>query len=101
MVEPELLQGSIERPADRIRRQIFVPDLGGDMQVLARDAGGCDRGADGLLIAIHLGGVEMPVAQRQRALDRRAAGIALHAKGAEAELGQADTLGLQVFHDGS
>ena len=76
------------------------------MQVLAGDARGGDRGAHGLLIAIHLGGVEMPVAQRQRALHRRAAGIALHAKGAEAELGQADTtslqiLGLQVFHDGS
>ena len=101
MVEPELLQGSIERPADRIRRQIFVPDLGGDMQILAGDAGGGDRGANGLLVAVHLGGVEMPVAQRQRALDRRAAGIALHAKGAEPEPGQADALGLQMFHDDS
>ncbi len=101
MVEPELFQGSIERPADRIRRQVLVPDFGGDMQVLAGNTGGGNRGTDGLLIAIHLGGVEMPVAQRQPALDRRAAGIALHAKGAEPELRQADTLGLQMFHDGS
>ena len=71
------------------------------MQVLAGNARGCNRGADGLLIAIHLGGVEMPVAQRQPALDRRAAGIALHAKGAETEPRQADALGLQMFHDGS
>ena len=71
------------------------------MQVFARHPGGRNRGADGFLVAIHLGGVEVPVAQRQPALDRGAAGIALHAKRAEAELRQADTLGVQWFHDGS
>jgi hypothetical protein len=101
MVEPEFFQGSIERPAERIRRQIFVPDFCGDMQVFAGNARGCNRGTHGLLIVIHLGGVEMPVAQRQPALHGRAAGIALHAKGAETKLRQADTLGLQMFHDGS
>jgi hypothetical protein len=43
----------------------------------------------------------MPVAQPQRALDRRAAGVALHAKGAEAELGQVDALSLGFSIDGS
>jgi hypothetical protein len=43
----------------------------------------------------------MPIAERQRAFDRRAAGIALQPKGAEPEPRQADALGLQIFHDGS
>ena len=40
----------------------------------------------------------MPVAEPERAFDRRAAGIALQAKGAEPEPRQADALGLQTFH---
>ena len=47
MVEPEFFQGSIERPAERIRRQIFVPDFCGDMQVFAGNARGCNRGTHG------------------------------------------------------
>jgi hypothetical protein len=43
----------------------------------------------------------MPVAETERAFDRRAAGIALHAKGAEPKPRQADALGLQMFHDDS
>src|SRR5258708_13414824 len=68
------------------------------MQVLAGGLWSCDRLTYGLRVAVHLGGVDMPVAEPQRALDRGAAGIALHAKGAEPELGQADALGLQMFH---
>ena len=100
-VQPELLQGSIERPADRIRRQILVPDFCRDMQIATRNAGGGDGGADRLLIAVHFGGVDMAVAQRQRAFDRRATGLGLHAKGAEPEPRQADALGLQMFHGDS
>jgi hypothetical protein len=106
MIEPELLQGCIDRPADGIRRQVLVPDFCGDMQILAGNARDGDRSADGLLIAVHLGGVEMPVAQAQRAFDRGAAGLILHAEGAEPEPRQADAtslqiLGLQMFHDDS
>ena len=72
------------------------------MQVLAGNTGGGNRGADRLLIAVHLGGVEMPVAEPERAFDRGAAGIALHAEGAEPEPGQADATscnsGFQMFH---
>ena len=101
MVEPQLLQGGVERAADRVRRQILVPDLCGDVQIVAGDARGRERGADRLLVAVHFGGVDMAVAEPQRAFDRGAAGIALHAEGAEPEPGQADALGLQIFHDGS
>jgi hypothetical protein len=41
----------------------------------------------------------MPVAETERAFDRRTADIALHAKGAEPKPRQADALGLQIFHD--
>ena len=101
LIEPELFQAGVERPADRVRREIFVPDLGGDVQILARDAGRRDRGADGLLVGVHFGGVDMAIAERQRAFDRRAADVALHAKGAEPEPRQADALGLQIFHGNS
>jgi hypothetical protein len=40
----------------------------------------------------------MAIAKRKRAFDRRAAGVALHAKGAKPKTRQADALGLQMFH---
>jgi hypothetical protein len=43
----------------------------------------------------------MPIAESKRAFDRRAADLALHAKGAEPKPRQADALGLQMFHDNS
>src|SRR3954454_3426686 len=99
LVEPQLLEAGVERLPDSIRCKVFVPDFCGDMQILARDVGGGNRGADRLLIAIHFRGVDMAIAQRQRALDRGAAGIALHAEGAEPESRQADALGLQMIHE--
>ena len=98
MIESQLLQAAVEGAADRVRREVFVPDLGGDMQILARDAGGRDRGADRLLIGVHFRGVDVAIAERERAFDRGAADIALHAEGAESEPGQADALGLQLVH---
>ena len=68
------------------------------MQILARDPGGGNRRADGVFVGVHFGGVDMPVTETERALDRRAADIALHAKGAEPKPRQADALGLQMFH---
>jgi len=101
VIEPEPVQAGIERPADRIRCEVFVPDLRGDVQLLARDARRCDGGADRVFVAIHFRGVDMPVAETQRAFDRGAADIALHAKGAEPQPRQADALGSQMFHDDS
>ena len=101
MIEPQLVQAGVEGSSDRIRREILVPDLGGDVELAAGDGGSRDRGSDRLLIAVHFGGVDMAIAERQRALDRRAAGVALHAEGAEPEPRQADALGLQMVHDSS
>jgi hypothetical protein len=66
-----------------------------------RDLGRGNRGADGLFVAVHFGGVDVPVSETERALDGGAAGIALHAIGAEPKPRQADALGLQIFHDDS
>ena len=101
MVEPELLQRRIEGAADRVGRQILVPDFRRDVQILAVNVRGGQCRADRLLVGIHFRGVEVAVTQVKRALDRRAAGIALHTEGAEPEFGQADPLGLDIFHNGS
>jgi hypothetical protein len=100
-VEPQLLQAGIEGAAHRVGREIFVPDLCRHMQLVARDAACGNRSADLLLIGVHLRGVEMAIAERKRALDRGAAGIALHAEGAEAEPRHSDALGFESVHGNS
>ncbi|MGY3280007.1 hypothetical protein ACVJ5M_007604 [Bradyrhizobium sp. S3.7.6] len=99
MVEPELGQAGVEGAADRIGAEILVPDLGRDMQLAARQPGRGERGTDRFFVGVHLGGVDVAIADRQCALDRRAAGIALHAESAKAELGHADALCLQMIHE--
>src|SRR5262249_36312507 len=83
------------------RREVLMPDFCGDMQFAPRKAGGGNGRADGVLIAVHFRGVDVPVAQGQCALDRRAAGLALHAKSAEPEPRQADALCVKAFHENS
>ena len=68
------------------------------MQVAARQCGRRERRADRLFIGVHLRGVDMAIADRQRGLDGRAAGIALQAEGSEAELGHVDALRFQIVH---
>ena len=68
------------------------------MQFAARHAGTGERRADRFLVAVHLGGVDMAVAERQRALHRGTAGIALQPEGAEPEFRHGDALGLDGFH---
>ena len=71
------------------------------MQLAARNAARCDRSTNLLLIGVHLRGVEMAIAERQRTLDCGAADIALHAEGAEAEPRHADALGVESVHENS
>jgi hypothetical protein len=98
MIQSQFLQAGVERSLDRIRLKVLVPDLGGDMHLLASDARCGERSADGFLVAVHFRSVDMAVAELERAFDRRAADVALHAIGAEPETGQADPLGEQIFH---
>ena len=46
------------------RREIFIPDLGRDMQILARDLRGRNRRTDRFFVAVHLRGVDVAIAER-------------------------------------
>src|SRR6185312_10820150 len=97
-IQAQLLQAGVEGAAHRVRREILVPDLCRDVQFAPLHARGGNRRADRVFIGIHFRSVDMAVAERKRALDCRAADIALHAIGAEPEPRQADALGLQGLH---
>ena len=67
--------------------EIFPPDLGGQVNIAARHGGGGQRRPHAVFIAIHLGGVDVPVAAGQRALHSRLTLRPLQSPGAEPELG--------------
>ena len=67
--QTEFLQALVDRTLEIARRQPIEPDFGGEKDVLALEAGAAQTGTDFALIAVHLRGVEMPVAELQRRLD--------------------------------
>ena len=104
VVEAEIAKGSATRGGDVLGGVVVVPQLGGDEELGAwdRDAGGGvgDRAGGGLsrhrqaqlvpdelLIAVHLGAVDVPVAGVQRGANRRAALLAVQVRGAETHEG--------------
>ena len=70
VVEAEPAAALLEGLQGRVVALLRVPELGGDEDLLARDPGGGDRGADAGLVAVGGGGVDVAVAGRQRLLDR-------------------------------
>ena len=98
LIEPQLLQALVERQAHRVGCEVFVPDLGCDVQIPTRDARGGNCSTNGCLVGVHFRGIDMAIAEGKRAFDRGAANIALHAKRAEPQPRQADTLGFEIFH---
>ena len=98
LIEPQLLQAFVERPADCVGCEVFVPDLGGDVQIATREARSGNRSTDSFLVGIHFRGIDMAIAEGKGAFDRGAADIALHAKRAEPKPRQADALGFEMFH---
>src|SRR5699024_10033598 len=64
-----------------------VVELGGDPEIVARQAGCGDRAAHALLVAVHLRGVEVPVTDLQRIGDDPLGVLRGHLEGAEPELG--------------
>ena len=83
--QTEPLQAFIDRALEIARRQAVEPDFGGDEDLFALDAGGAQAVAHLALVAIHLRGVEMPVAQMQRRLDHFDAQILFERHGPEPE----------------
>ena len=80
---------ALERVVVRVEA---VVELAGDEDLAAVDAGGADGLADLLLVAVHLGGVDVPVAD----LERRERGVlgllGLDLEHPEAELRDLDTV---------
>jgi len=63
VLEAELGQGCVEGAASVVLdRGVLDPQLGGDEQLLPRDAAGGDGAPDGLLVLVGRGGVDVPVA---------------------------------------
>ena len=87
--QTELLQAFVDRTLEIAQRQTIEPDFGGDKDILALEAGAAQgiaqTLADFALIAVHLRGVEVPVAELQRRLDQLDAKVLLQRHGAETE----------------
>jgi hypothetical protein len=62
VVEAKAGQRLLEGSLGAVLAAVLDPQLGGDKQLLARDAAGGDGPADGLLVLVGLGGVEVAVA---------------------------------------
>jgi hypothetical protein len=62
VVEAEPLQRLLEGSLGAVLAAVLDPQLGGDEQLVPRDAAGGDGPADGLLVLVCLGGVEVAVA---------------------------------------
>ncbi|GGS60800.1 hypothetical protein GCM10010253_39220 [Streptomyces badius] len=86
VVEAQLLQGTVERPARLVGCVRAVVQLARDEDVGAVEPGFPDRLADLLLVAVHLRRVDVPVAGLQSG-DRGLAGLVRRdLEGPEAEL---------------
>ena len=85
LAEPQPRQAIARRALQLARREMTGPDFGGDEHVAALDAGRAQTFTDFALVVIHLGGVDVPVAEPQRLLDDARAGAAAQFPGAEAD----------------
>ena len=66
VVEAEPLERRLERTPGVALAGVLDPELGGDEQLVARDAAGGDGAADGLLVLVGGGGVQRAVAGGER-----------------------------------
>ena len=87
VVGAELLQGLLECRPDLVRLALGVGELGGDPDGVAIQRGVAHRVADALLVAVHLGGVDVAVADLERERGRLSGVRRRDLEDAEAELG--------------
>ncbi len=97
IVEAEARETSLERPAYALRREILPPHFGGDVELIARHARRPEGTPDRLLVAIHLGCVDVAVAQGERLLDGALARRALEPERAEPEPVEAEASAREGF----
>src|SRR6185295_4968017 len=88
------LGGTLERGRGKMRG----PDLGGDEDLAALHAGGAQPLPDLAFVVVHLGGVDMAIAQPQRLLDHARAGLAAQVPGAETDERNLCAVGLDGLH---
>ena len=81
--EAQPRQTIARRAFEIARREMIGPNFGRDKNFAALDAGRAQALADIALVVIHLGGVDMPVAEAQRLLDDARAGAAAQFPGAK------------------
>jgi len=96
VVRPERVQGGVEGLAGVVGAVTGVAQLARDEDVRAVHAGGVDGLTDLLLVAVHLGGVDVPVTGLQGGGDGLGGVLGLDLEHAESELG--DRLAV-VQHD--
>src|SRR3981189_1704686 len=99
MVEPQLPQTGVKGAVERIRRKLIMPDLRGDEELVPIHAARHDSRADGRLVVVHRGGIDMPVAERDRTLDDRLGSCARLPEGAKAETRDRNALCRDRLHD--
>ena len=75
------------------RREVALPDLGGDEDLVARQARGAKALAHCLLVAVHRRGVDVAIAEPERGLDHARAGLAAQVPGAEPDDRNAGAVG--------
>jgi hypothetical protein len=66
VVEPELAEGAVERPAGLVGPVIAVVELAGHIHIAPVERELPDRLADAPLVSVHLGRVDVPVADLER-----------------------------------
>ena len=87
VVQAQALQGLVHGLQGGLVALVVVPQLGGDEQLLARDAAAGDRAPHTFLVAVDLGGVDVAVADLQGLAHHVFGNIRVHLPHAEAELG--------------
>lgn len=92
VVRIERLQRLVEGAARVIGLVKAVVELAGDEDLAALKAGVADALADFLFISVHFGGVDVPVSDVERRLDRRGRLVGLDLEHPETELWDLDTV---------
>src|SRR5215470_10910503 len=96
--QPQLDQAVFRGAFELPRREIALPDLGGDEHLLASDAGAAHGLADLALVVVHRRGIDVAIAEAQRLLDDALAGAPAQLPGPQSESGNARTIGLDILH---
>lgn len=97
IVDTELSEAGVQRAPEGLRREVLVPYLGRQMQLLPCETRRGNGGAYSFLVLIHLGSVDVSISELQRALDYRLAATTRHTKRAKPEAWQFNSLCLQSF----